>query len=276
MAMLGKALSAAMNARTVGSGAGETIVLVHGFGADQSVWDKILPDLAQRHRVVLFDWSFSGAVKDPSLFDPAKYSSYDAFADDLISLMEEMNLHRSSSVFVGHSMSAMIGCIASIKRPELFKRLILIGASPRYINSEDYEGGFDSTEVDKFLSSIETNFLEWASGFASLIVNSPDDPLSVAKYRDCLQSMSPEAALAVAGVVFRCDHRDMLENVVVPCTIITMPDDAAVPDSVAGYLQNKIKAESTVEIIETPGHFPMLTAPLRLLEVLAGALASDL
>jgi pimeloyl-ACP methyl ester carboxylesterase len=128
MVVLEQGLSTAMNTKIIGSGS-EVIVLAHGFGGDQSVWEKIVPQLSQHYRVLVFDWTFSGAVKDPNLFDPVKYSSYDAFASDLIALVDEMNLQ--SLVFVGHSMSGMIGCIASIKRPELFKRLILIGASPR-------------------------------------------------------------------------------------------------------------------------------------------------
>lgn len=125
-----RSLSTALNTKIIGSGS-EGIVLAHGYGGDQSVWDKILPYLAQHYSVLVFDWNFSGAVEDTNRYDPVKYSSYDAFANDLIALLEEMNLR--SSVFVGHSMSGMIGCIASIKRPELFKRLILIGASPRYL-----------------------------------------------------------------------------------------------------------------------------------------------
>jgi pimeloyl-ACP methyl ester carboxylesterase len=131
MVLLDKGLSTAMNTKIIGSGS-EAIVLAHGFGADQSVWDKILPYLAQHYRVLVFDWTFSGAVEDHSLFNPVNYSSYDAFADDLIALLDEMNLQ--SLIFVGHSMSGMIGCIASVKRPELFKKLILIGASPRYLH----------------------------------------------------------------------------------------------------------------------------------------------
>lgn len=126
-------LSAAMNAKIIGSGK-ETLVLAHGFGGDQSIWDKITPVLSQHYRVLAFDWLFSGAIlnKDhQSLYNPVKYSSYEAFADDLITLLEENDL--KSTLFIGHSMSGMIGCIASVKKPELFKRLILIGTSPRYI-----------------------------------------------------------------------------------------------------------------------------------------------
>jgi len=124
-------LSTALNARTLGLGT-ETIVFAHGFGTDQSVWDKITPFLAEHYKVVLFDWPFSGAV-DPTLYDPFKYSSMEAFADVLVTLMDQMDL--KAITFVGHSMSGMIGCIASIARPDLFKRLILLCASPRSYSS---------------------------------------------------------------------------------------------------------------------------------------------
>lgn len=133
MAVQETSLQTAMNARIIGSGS-QTMVLAHGFGGDQSVWDKIVPHLTNHYQVVVFDWTFSGSVtvKDPNLFDPSKYSSYDPFANDLIALLDELDLE-SSVIFVGHSMSGMIGCVASVKRPELFNRLVIVAASPRYI-----------------------------------------------------------------------------------------------------------------------------------------------
>ncbi|KAI3443842.1 hypothetical protein Pfo_000507 [Paulownia fortunei] len=259
-----KDLATAMNARVVGSGK-ETIVLVHGYGGDQSVWDKILPYLAARHRVVVFDWCFSGAVKDPSLYDAVRYSSYDAFAEDLISIVDEMKLE--SSVFVGHSMSGLIGCIASIKRPDLFRRLVLVGATPRLINLEDYEGGFEMSEIEQLFSSIESNFEQWASSFASLAVDA-SDPVSIEKFGNCLKRMRPEVALSLAKTVFLSDYRDILEKVVTPCDIIQTRNDIVVPNSVPKYMQSKIKGKCEMYIIDTEGHFPQLTAHIQFVEVL--------
>ncbi|XP_021903112.1 strigolactone esterase RMS3 [Carica papaya] len=265
-------ISAAMNARIIGcSDSEEHMVLAHGFGADQSVWDKIVPILAQHCKVLVFDWAFSGAVtvKDTTLFDPVKYSSYDAFADDLILLLDELSF--KSSVFVGHSMSAMIGCIASIKRPDLFNRLILVGASPRYINAEGYEGGFESRIVDNMISNVETNYEEWATAFASLVVD-PQDPLSADKFRNCLRRMRNDVALSLANTVFHSDHRHILPEVFVPCTIIQTTNDVIVPISVAYYMDENIRGKSTVEMVDTCGHFPQLTAHLQLLDVIGGVL----
>ncbi|RVW47590.1 Strigolactone esterase D14 [Vitis vinifera] len=218
-----------MNARIIGSG-NEAIVLAHGYGADQSFWDKITPSLAQTYRVLVFDWNFSGAVKDPNLYDSAKYSSYDAFADDLIALLDEFNLR--ASVFYG----------------PLYVR---------YFNDDNYEGGFESSVIEQMFSNMESNFDEWASYFASLVANAKN-PLSVEKYEKSLRAMRPEVALSVAKTVFHCDERDILDKVMTPCTIIQTTNDAAVPNSVAEYMQKKIKGETTVEKIDMDGHFPHL------------------
>ncbi|KAJ0961501.1 hypothetical protein J5N97_002005 [Dioscorea zingiberensis] len=258
-------MSVAMNAKIIGSGE-QTLVLSHGYGGSQNVWDDILPVLSKSYRVLLFDWSFSGAIEQPQqVFDALKHSSYTAFADDLISLADEMDL--KGAVFIGHSMAGMIGCIASVKRPDIFSHLVLIGSSPRYLNEEDYEGGFNGDEVENILFNIESNFETWATNFASLVVGA-NNPISVEKFGKNLQRMRPEIALSVARIVFLSDLRDVLENVEVPCTIIQCSNDIVVPMSVAKYMQSKIKGKASVEIIETDGHFPQLTAHEMLINVL--------
>ncbi|KAL3532422.1 hypothetical protein ACH5RR_005943 [Cinchona calisaya] len=259
-----KSLSTAMNAKIFGSGK-ETIILAHGYGGDHSVWDKVVSSLAQVYQVVVFDWCFSGAVKDRDLFDAVKYSSYDPFADDLIDLMEEMNL--KSSVFVGHSMSGIVGCIASVKRPDLFNRLVLVSSTPRLINSEDYEGSFEISHVEQIFASIETNYDQWATTFASIVVDNRDPP-SAEKFAGSLKRMGSQIALPLAKTVFLSDYRNILEKVTIPCTIIRTTNDPVVPNSVPIYMQNKIKGKSTVEIIHTEGHFPQLTAHVEFLDVL--------
>lgn len=124
-----KTLATSMSAKLVGSGP-ETVILAHGFGGDQTMWDEVVPFLVQlKYQVLVFDWAFAGAVDESGLYDPVKHGSYDGFVTDLVGLLDEMKV--SSSVFVGHSMAGMIGCLASMKRPELFQKLILVAASPR-------------------------------------------------------------------------------------------------------------------------------------------------
>ncbi|XP_057749060.1 strigolactone esterase D14-like isoform X3 [Arachis stenosperma] len=260
------ALSALLKTRIEGSGS-ETIVFCHGYGTDQSIWDKVVPILAQNYRVVVFDWPFAGSVKDQKLYDPLKYSSFEAFGDDLITLLTEIGI--KSATFVGHSMSGMIGCIASLKRPDLFKRLVLVCASPRFLNSDDFEGGFKNSDVEQLISAMENNYEEFASHFASMIADAAnsDNVATVEKYKKGLIKMGAEVALPLAKTVFYSDYRELLDKVETPCTIIQTTNDKAVPRSVALYMQNKIKGEATLEIIHTDGHFPQLTSHLKFIEV---------
>ncbi|CAH8292634.1 unnamed protein product [Eruca vesicaria subsp. sativa] len=258
-------LAAVMNAKIIGSGE-RSMVLAHGFGGDQSVWEKIIPVLSQSFNVLVFDWLFSGAIKDQTLYDPSKYNSFDAFSDDLIALLEELKF--GPVVFVGHSMSGMIGCAASIKRPDLFTNLVLIAASPRYINSEDYKGGFEPEDIDAIISNIASNYGAWAVAFASIVVDSRDS-LSVQWFEKCLKKMKPETALSLAKIVFGSDEREILGQVSVPCHAIQPGNDVVVPVSVAYFMQEKIKGKSTVDIIENSiGHFPQMTSHLELLGVM--------
>ncbi|KAI4380688.1 hypothetical protein MLD38_006851 [Melastoma candidum] len=272
-----KPLSETMNARILGTGT-ETLVLGHGFGVDQSIWDKIFPSLVGRYRVVLFDWFFSGTVKDPNLFDPKKYCSYYPYAEDLISLLDEMGL--KNVILIGHSMSAMIGCIASVKRPELFEKLVLVLASPRYLNTEDYEGGFDAAAVDGMIASIESDYNLWATSFPHAVVDAKD-PASVSRFSEYLLKMRPEIVPSLVRDIYYADYRDVLENVTAPCALVQVEKDIVVPTSVAHFMQEKIgggksKMETTLEMIKGVGHFPMLTEHEELLGALGRILGFDL
>ncbi|XP_023002408.1 probable strigolactone esterase DAD2 [Cucurbita maxima] len=262
--MLQTGFSTAVNAKIIGSGS-EVMVLAHGFGGNQSLWDKILPKLTHHYRVLLFDWTFAGSIKDPNLFDPHKYSSYSGFAEDLIKILDELGL--TSTIFLGHSMSGLIGCVAYTIRPDLFQRLVLLCSSPRYINTEGYEGGFEQSDIEQIIASIESNYQNWATHFPSLVVDEAD-PVSVSRFQKCLHEMRPEVALPLAKTVFGVDERDILEKVDIPCTIVQTKTDIVVPASVAVFMQNKIKGCCTVQVINTDGHFPHLTAHLELLQVL--------
>ncbi|WOL10799.1 hypothetical protein Cni_G19558 [Canna indica] len=250
-----------VNVRITGRGE-QTLVLSHGYGGSQSTWDHLLPHLSQSHRLLLFDWNFHGAGAAGNL---SKFSSFAAFADALIALLDQSRL--KAVVFVGHSMSGMIGCIASVKRPDLFSHLALVAASPRYLNSDDYEGGFERVEIDNLLSNIELNFQTWADNFIALAIGQ-DDPVAVEKLRKSFKSMKPEIALVLAKTIFLGDMRDVLGKVEVPSTIIQVSNDFVAPVSVGCYMQSRMKGKASLEIIDSDGHFPQLIASQKLLEVL--------
>ncbi|KAF3446554.1 hypothetical protein FNV43_RR11734 [Rhamnella rubrinervis] len=265
---MGNILLEALNVRVVGSGE-KILVLAHGFGTDQSAWQKILPFFVPYYRVILYDLVCAGSV-NPDYFDFQRYTTLDAYVDDLFNILDALGVDRCA--YVGHSVSAMIGILAAIKRPDLFSKLILIGASPRFLNDRDYHGGFEQGEIEKVFTAMEANYAAWVQGFAPLSVGA-DVPTAVREFSRTLFNMRPDISLYVARTVFNSDLRGFLGLVKVPCCIIQTSRDVSVPESVANYLKDHLGGRTTVEMLDTEGHLPHLSAPALLAPKLRRALS---
>ncbi|GLJ42343.1 hypothetical protein SUGI_0876780 [Cryptomeria japonica] len=253
------------NVRVMGSG-NATLVFSHGYGTDQSVWQKILPYYMEKDfKVILFDLAFAGAV-NCSNFDFNRYRSFDGYAYDVLHILDELNV--DECVFVGHSMSAMIGSIAAIKRPTLFKQLILLEGSPRYLKAPGYVGGLDQSAVDQLLHALKSNYTAFATGFAPTAVGSQFHD-AIDMFRKTLLAMRRKIAYFVVKQVFESDERSILRRVKVPCLIIQSKNDSIVPLSVAEYLEKHLGGKKRLEILQTHGHLPQLTAPDLLIRALS-------
>ncbi|XP_030537965.1 probable strigolactone esterase DAD2 [Rhodamnia argentea] len=264
---MGDILMEALNVRVVGSGE-RFLVLAHGFGTDQSAWQRILPFFTPHYRVILYDLVCAGSV-NPDYFDFRRYTSLDAYVDDLLNILDALSVDRCA--FVGHSFSAMVGILASIRRPELFTKLILIGASPRFLNDGDYHGGFEQGEIETVFSAMEANYEAWVNGFAPLAVGA-DVPAAVREFSRTLFNMRPDISLFACRTVFNSDLRGVLGLVRVPCCIVQTAKDVSVPASVATYLKNHLGGRNTVEMLNIEGHLPHLSAPALLAQALRRAL----
>lgn len=257
-----------LNVRVVGTG-DRVVVLSHGFGTDQSAWSRVLPYLTRDHRVVLYDLVCAGSV-NPEHFDFRRYDTLDSYVDDLLAILDALRIPRCA--FVGHSVSAMIGILASIRRPELFAKLILIGASPRFLNDSDYHGGFELPEIQQVFDAMAANYSAWAVGYAPLAVGA-DVPAAVQEFSRTLFNMRPDISLHVCRTVFNTDLRGVLGMVRSPCVVVQTTRDVSVPASVAAYLRAHLGGRTTVEFLQTEGHLPHLSAPGLLAQVLRRALA---
>ena len=149
------------------------VMLAHGFGCDQNMWRLVAPELAEDFRVVLFDHVGAGR-SDLSAWQPERYSTLDGYADDVLRICRELELRQV--VFVGHSVSAMIGVLAAIREPDRFSKLILVGPSPRYIDEPGYRGGFSRADIDELLESLDSNYLGWSAAMAPVIMGNPERP----------------------------------------------------------------------------------------------------
>jgi sigma-B regulation protein RsbQ len=233
------------------------MLFVHGFGCDQHMWRLVAPAFSADHRVVTLDLVGAGG-SDPAAWDPSRYVSLDAYAEDLVNVVDELDLH--DVVLVGHSVSAMSGLLATVAAPTRFASLVLIGPSPRFIDDGDYRGGFAEADIADLLTSLDSNYLGWSSAMAPVIMANADRPWLGEELTDSFCRMDPEIAHQFARVTFLSDCRDALAEVSVPTLVLQCRDDAIAPVSVGQYVADSIPG-ATMTLLDATGHCPHLSAP---------------
>lgn len=244
------------NVNVFGAGS-RPLVFAHGFGCDQNMWRFVAPAFEEEYRVVLFDYVGAGK-SDLSAYDPKRYADLKGYSRDLLEVCEALDLR--DAVFVGHSVSAMIGALAAIEQPERFSRLILVGPSPCYINDGDYVGGFEREDVEGLLRMMEKNYIGWASFLAPAIMKNEERPELAGELKDSFCSTDPVIAHQFAEVTFLSDNRRDVPKVPTPSLIMQCSDDVIAPLSVGQYLEAHLP-NSTLVVMQATGHCPHVSHP---------------
>jgi sigma-B regulation protein RsbQ len=244
------------NVKLAGRGT-TSMVFAHGFGCDQNMWRFVAPAFEDDYRTVLFDHVGAGG-SDLSAYDPDKYASLDGYADDVVELCRELDIR--DGVFVGHSVSAMMGILAAKKAPELFGRLVLVGPSPRYIDDGDYVGGFSEAQVVELLDFLDSNHMGWSQAMAPVIVGNPDRPELGEELTNSFCLTDPEIAKRFARATFLSDNRADLVDVTIPSLILQCAEDVIAPQAVGEYVHRNL-ANSQLVLMNATGHCPNLSAP---------------
>ena len=251
-------MSAAQRNNVVVSGpGGQAMLFAHGYGCDQNMWRFVAPAFADRYRIVLFDHVGHGR-SDASAFDREKYATLDGYAGDVIEICDEFGL--KNTIFVGHSVSAMIGVLAAIRRPDLFDRLILIGPSPCYIDDGDYVGGFKREDIEGLLDFLDSNHLGWSSTMAPVIMGNSDRPELTQELANSFCRTDPEVAKHFARVTFLSDNRADLRKLAKRTLVLQCSNDAIAPESVGSFVCDQLPDGELVPL-EATGHCPNLSAP---------------
>lgn len=233
------------------------MVFAHGFGCDQNMWRLVAPAFEADFRTVLFDHVGAGG-SDISAYDSDKYATLLGYAEDLIEICRELGLR--DAVFVGHSVSAMIGALASLRAPELFSTLVMVGPSPRYIDDGDYVGGFSETQIEELLEFLGENPMAWSAAMAPAIMGNPDRPELGEELTASFCRTDPQIAQEFARATFTADNRPDLPKLRTRTLILQCSEDIIAPRAVGEYLQANI-ADSRLMVLEATGHCPNLSAP---------------
>ena len=256
------------NVTVAGDLDGRPMVFAHGFGCDKNMWRFVAPAFEDRYRTVLFDHVGAGG-SDIGAYDPERYGTIDGYARDVLEICAALDLR--DVVFVGHSVSAMVGALAAAAEPERFGALVLVGPSPRYIDDDGYVGGFTGEDIEGLLASLDSNYLGWSSAMAPVIMGNPDRPQLGAELTESFCRTDPEIQKRFARTTFLSDNREDLVRVHVPTLVLQCSDDVIAPDAVGRYVHEQIAGSRFVKLQAT-GHCPNLSAPDETVEAIAAFL----
>ena len=259
------------NVRVLGQGT-QPILFAHGFGCDQNMWRLIVPAFLNDYRVILFDYVGAGR-SDWSAYDPERYSSLEGYAQDVLEICEALDL--TQVIFAGHSVSGMIGLLASIQAPERFAKLILVSPSPSYLNDlPAYRGGFERAEIEGLLGMMEKNYMGWANMLAPLIMQNSERPELTQELEQSFCSTDPVIARRFAEVTFFSDNRTDLPQAPVPSLILQCTADAIAPVEVGNYMHGHMPA-STLQLLQASGHCPHMSHPQETIQQIKAYLSAS-
>lgn len=235
----------------------KAMMFAHGFGCDQNMWRFVAPAFEGSYQTVLFDHVGAGG-SDLAAYSHEKYNTLEGYAEDIIEIARELRL--KDAVFVGHSVSAMMGIIAAAKAPDLFSGLVLVGPSPTYINDGDYIGGFTKTQIEELLESLDSNHMGWSMTMAPVIMGNPDHKELGEELANSFCRTDPEIARHFARTTFLSDCRDILADARIPALILQCSNDVIAPQDVGEYVHRQMP-NSKLVLMEATGHCPNLSAP---------------
>ncbi len=251
------------NVQVTGNGT-RAMVFAHGFGCDQSMWHEVSRAFEQDFKVILFDHVGAGR-SNLAAYDSEKYSRLDGYAHDVVEIGRALDLE--GAVFVGHSVSAMIGALADIEAPGMFADIVMVGPSPRYVDDGDYVGGFSHQQVDELLEFLAENHLGWSAEMAPAIMGNPDRPQLGERLTNSFCSTDPDIAREFAAVTFFSDNRDDLSKVRARTLVLQCREDIIAPSCVGEYVHQNL-ANSEFVLLDATGHCPNLSAPEEVIQAI--------
>ncbi|MCZ2838317.1 alpha/beta fold hydrolase [Modestobacter sp. VKM Ac-2985] len=248
-----------LHVTSTGDPDGPVLLLAHGFGCDQGMWDGVLPHVSADHRVVRYDLMGYGR-SDVSAWDPVRYSSLDAHAEDILAICAELDLH--DVTLVAHSVSTMMALLAAVREPERFRQVFLVAASPYFLEdpADGYDGGFSAADMAEVAGALDSNYFTWAEAMAPVIMGTPDVPGNGARLTASFCRVDPDVARQLLVIMFTTDFRPLLPRVTTPTVIVQSRADALVPPSVGDHLRAHLTGSTLVQL-EAVGHCPHISAP---------------
>jgi non-heme chloroperoxidase len=239
-------------------GAGQPVVLIHGYPLSGRAWDKQVPVLLDAgYRVITYDRRGFGQSSQPTIgYD------YDTFAADLNTLLEHLDLREV--ILAGHSMGTgeVTRYLGRYGSARVAQGVLIAPIPPHLLQAADNPEGVPSALFDGFAAAARADTPAWMKGFLDNFYNI--DTLRGTLISDqawqaawnLAVTASATAAVACIGT-WTTDFRDDLPKIDVPVLVIHGDADQVLPlDKTASRLPGLIKDMHLVVVEGGPHAIP--------------------
>ncbi|MEO3690092.1 alpha/beta fold hydrolase [Roseateles paludis] len=246
-------------------GQGEvTLLFLHGFGTDQTIWRFVAPALESRAQTLTYDHAGCGAAL--AAWDVRRHASLQGYAQDLIDILDQAGLERV--LCVGHSIGSIIAMLAALQQPARFERIVALSASPCFVNHPpDYLGGFERSDLDALFQLMQSNHFGWAQFLAPKAIGEGSPLALTQQFEEGLCSLEPSVAQHFARLVFLVDVREELQRLSVPTLLVQCLRDSIAPAAVGRWLAAHLPQSRLIELAVS-GHCPHISHPHLILQIL--------
>ena len=251
-------------------GAGQPVVLIHGYPLSGRAWDKQVPALLEAgYRVITYDRRGFGQSSQP-----ATGYDYDTFAADLHTLLEHLDLR--DAVLAGHSMGTgeVTRYLASYgpgdhhglqlghHQPRVAKAVLISPIPPYLLQTPDNPDGVPGSVFDGFVQAATADTPAWMKGFLDTFYNMDSLGGTVVSYQawqaswNLAVTASATAAVACIGT-WTTDFRADLPKIDVPVLVLHGDADQVLPlDKTAKRLPGLINDVQLVVVEGGPHAIP--------------------
>ena len=221
------------------------LVFLHGWGMHHSIWDRILPDFAAHQAV---------AVSLPG------YGNTRFCPGGCVDLAQALAAQFDRPLIVcGWSLGAQVALRWALAAPEQVVRLILVGASPRFVATADWQCGVAQRVFSEFGTELALSYAKTIARFLTLQADA-GDRATLRELRQTLTHVEPSLDALRQGldILLHEDLRNDVCNIRMPTLIINGERDMLVPKCAAEFLTRAISG-AEIELVPDAGHAPFLS-----------------
>ncbi len=233
-------------------GAGPDLVLVHGWGMNNAVWDGFAERLATVWRVHLIELPGHGRSPSPP------FAGLDAWADACLAVAPPR------AAWAGWSLGGQLLPRIAARAPRAVSSLHGIAATPRFVAAGDWPSAMATESLRGFMDRLESEPRETLRRFLALQVRGGDDARAVLRRlkRGFAARPKPDTRALANGLSLlrEADTRADLAAFDGPVRWLLGGRDTLVPVAVAEALR-ALNPALQVEILPDAAHAPFLSHP---------------